>query len=316
MSHRGFTLIELLVVIAVIAMLVAILLPAVQQAREAARKSTCKNNLKQIGLALHNYHDTHGCLPMENAWARIPPTYSLKYLCGATVAILPFMEAGNAYDAYNHDVEYSHSLNEVMKEKMPPVYVCPATPEGGLPRVKDGFQTPDYAFCRNAFFGGGTVSNIYGAFRNNTSGPAKFSLIQDGLSNTIIAYESAGRREIYYLGQKMSDAWNNDQEDYNYRRWIGPTNSYGFPANSVMLNPADPSFQNYPDWENYGPIYFDGAPLVMNITNESAKPYGFHIGGLQIVFADGSVRFISEGTNTDTVQRLAAANDGLVTGEF
>ncbi len=315
MSQRGFTLIELLVVIAIIAMLVAILLPAVQQAREAARKSTCKNNLKQIGLALHNYHDTHSCLPMENAWVRLPPAYSLQYLCGATVAILPFMEGGNVYDLYNHDTQFSDPLNDIMKDKMPSFYICPSTPEGGVPRIKDGFQSPDYAFCRNAFFGGGTTSGIYACFRNVSAGPAKFGLIQDGLSNTIISYESAGRRNIYYLGTQMSEQWNSADDSFEYRRWTGPTNSYGFPANGIILSSTDPTWSTYPSSEG-APQSFSGAVITMNLTNQQAKPYGFHAGGVQTVFADGSVHFLSEGMHTDTVQRLAAANDGLVTGEF
>src|SRR6478609_4093851 len=96
---RGFTLIELLVVIAIIAILIALLLPAVQQAREAARRTQCKNNLKQIGLALHNYHDTFLCLPHRQGGTNGPdPTQNNRDETGGTVFLLPYIDQAPLYN--------------------------------------------------------------------------------------------------------------------------------------------------------------------------------------------------------------------------
>ena len=125
-SRRGFTLIELLVVIAIIAILVALLLPAVQQAREAARRSSCKNNMKQLGLALHNYHDVHSCFP--------PGSFGNANSSRATnwrASILPFIEQGPAYDQINFETGsfWGHSGpfsgNVVLQTLRVETYVCP-----------------------------------------------------------------------------------------------------------------------------------------------------------------------------------------------
>ena len=94
MTRRGFTLIELLVVIAIIAVLIALLLPAVQQAREAARRTQCRNNLHQLGLALHNYHDTHRCFPPE----RVYGNYEMSSI---STLLLPFLDEAAIYNSYN-----------------------------------------------------------------------------------------------------------------------------------------------------------------------------------------------------------------------
>src|SRR5213080_4240479 len=116
LRRTGFTLIELLVVIAIIAVLIALLLPAVQQAREAARRSQCKNNLKQLGIALHNYHDTHRTFPPEkvmqqltnslleceaptNSWDRVPGNWE--------ILLLPYLDQGPAYNQINFNVPYT-----------------------------------------------------------------------------------------------------------------------------------------------------------------------------------------------------------------
>ena len=138
LRQRGFTLIELLVVIAIIAVLVALLLPAVQQAREAARRSQCKNNLKQLGLALHNYHETHRCFP-PGGIANGAGLYHTSFL----FHLLPFLEFGNVYNQIqivgNSPVLFDttglsalRTTNyNVLKNFAPPVYQCPSS---SLPR--------------------------------------------------------------------------------------------------------------------------------------------------------------------------------------
>jgi prepilin-type N-terminal cleavage/methylation domain-containing protein len=165
--RQAFTLIELLVVIAIIAVLVALLLPAVQQAREAARRSQCKNNLKQIALALHNYHEVYGAFPPAYvADASGKPMHSWRVL------ILPFLEASPLYSEYNFSEPWDGPNNSRLLSRMPPVYACPS--HGNAP----GGTTTAYA----AVFGEHCV------FRG--SEPVKFMDIPDGLSNTLIVAEA------------------------------------------------------------------------------------------------------------------------------
>ena len=150
-TRSGFTLIELLVVIAIIAVLIALLLPAVQQAREAARRSQCKNNLKQMGLALHNYHDTHNSLPP--AWVDWDGTYVPPVRAAhANVAILPFLEGGNVEELYDYNERWDHANNQDLATVMPKIYQCPSTPGAGDVEPNSGFQTSDYNYIRSDWF--------------------------------------------------------------------------------------------------------------------------------------------------------------------
>ena len=118
---KGFTLIELLVVIAIIAILIALLLPAVQQAREAARRTQCKNNLKQLGLAIHNYHDTHGCIPIADVNGTSTPI-------SAHARLLPYIEQDNLYRLVDFNVPYNHVNNDLARNTELQGFRCPSDP--------------------------------------------------------------------------------------------------------------------------------------------------------------------------------------------
>jgi len=155
-SRPGFTLVELLVVIAIIGILVGLLLPAVQAAREAARRMQCSNNLKQMGLALPNYHDVHRQL--APGWADWDGVYSAPVTVQSAhvnVAMLPFLEAGNAEQRYDYDVPWNHPNNQAMATIMPATYQCPSTPGAGSPGP-GGFQCSDYCYVRSASTGSPT----------------------------------------------------------------------------------------------------------------------------------------------------------------
>lgn len=129
-QRKGFTLIELLVVIAIIAVLIALLLPAVQQAREAARRTQCKNNLKQIGLAIHNYHSSYGQLPIGRM-RHLDDVTTATFINanGWAVMLLPNMDQGNVYNTYNQNVPYYHPSNAAAIAVPLAVYQCPSTPQ-------------------------------------------------------------------------------------------------------------------------------------------------------------------------------------------
>ncbi len=201
--RRGFTLIELLVVIAIIAILVALLLPAVQQAREAARRSSCKNNLKQIGVALHNYHDTHNAIPPAYA-ASIQATGVLADPgptgWGWGVMMLPFIEQGALYDAVRPNTEPFHedfatagtpgAAQRVQLQQPIPTYRCPSAPGPNINNHRSNYGTSNYVAIYGAHSGAGTQTGAgNGCMFYNSS--INFRDLLDGTSNVIIIGERA-----------------------------------------------------------------------------------------------------------------------------
>ena len=130
---RGFTLVELLVVITIIGILIALLLPAVQAAREAARRAQCQNNLKQIGLGLHGFHESRGKFPYATYWPTAWTPEEIKLLgYGWATFVLEYMESGNAYDQINFDYGSNVNENAIAMKQFFPFYQCPSAPENAL----------------------------------------------------------------------------------------------------------------------------------------------------------------------------------------
>ncbi len=311
--RSGFTLIELLVVIAIIAMLVAILLPAVQQAREAARRSTCQNNLKQLGLALHNYHNTYERLPRVS---RAPYFGTVNIACGPNIALLPFLEATAVADLYNHNKKFSDVENLPLKDKMPRVFICPSSPNGGQPlsvpsnSTIDGFQTSDYAYMIGAIDLKGMANYSWqtlGMAMMQDGSWGRFRDVTDGLSNTLMAYESAGRTKWWVNNTEMSIQPN--WYDGIRECWSTYYPGNYFTQKTLVLDTTNPS----------GVVPTEPTPYVggiMNVQNYEASPYSFHPGGIEILLGDGAVRFVSESADIYNLSYMASANGGEVIGAF
>ncbi|REJ89129.1 MAG: DUF1559 domain-containing protein [Planctomycetota bacterium] len=299
-SPRGFTLIELLVVIAIIAILIALLLPAVQQAREAARRTQCKNNLKQLGLALHNYHDAHLCFP--SGWigvdTGIPTAHDGVNGVGWGAMILPYLDQSSLYNRLNSDFAIENPVNDPFRLNTLTVFQCPSDPkpdrfeieeEGSPGTVICELPTANYAACfgtveldgcENAPGTAPVASTGQclgdGAFYHNSL--VRIRDITDGTSNTFLVGERA----------------TNDQLGW-FTTWVG------------RVAEGEEAFQRV-----LGSLDHTPNDPVAHFDDYSSQ----HEGGAQFVLADGHVRFISENMNLFVYRAVGTISGGEVVGEF
>jgi prepilin-type N-terminal cleavage/methylation domain-containing protein len=293
-KHRGFTLIELLVVIAIIAILIALLLPAVQQAREAARRTQCKNNLKQIGIAFHNYHDTHTSLPAGYIYRHGAgkPNY------GWAVAIMPFMDQKNLYDQLqpgsiplkDRYKSGASATDKALLQTSVNVYHCPSDTGRDLATSVNFGSSNHFRVAYSSYVGCAGWSNTpgYPTHANDCGGLLwgnsylRFADCTDGLTNT----ELVGEREFRSHGATWVGAGRND--------------SYG--NNGTLRTLFRGAFQ----------INFDYAKAG-SPENVGKGQSSEHVGGLNILLGDGSSRFLSENSNmSGVVNPLVLRNDGKV----
>ncbi|MCR9115484.1 MAG: DUF1559 domain-containing protein [bacterium] len=291
MSRRAFTLVELLVVIAIIGVLIALLLPAVQAAREAARRTSCNNNLKQIGLALHNHVDVRKRLPEgyagndEYAWAAF---------------LLPFMEQTNVYkstDISGTNDTISGTSAAALANPIE-IFRCVSDPGPDLNPFYEGDPTSNYPGNQQVFTYQGTGSA--NTIADNSDG-MRFAEITDGLSNTILVGERDGFQSTaaLYIGRRVT-------------------------ISSVIGTAEWPINQNIPQAAKDDPTG-SSASLASNDSLEYRESFtSMHPTGAQFLFADGSVHFLSETIEstpdeeyTNTVyENLFNVSDGNVVGEF
>jgi prepilin-type N-terminal cleavage/methylation domain-containing protein len=308
-DRRGFTLVELLVVIAIIGVLVALLLPAVQTAREAARRMQCSNNMRQIGLGLHNFHDVNNCLPAGAVTSSAKPA-GVKFnipsnkLHGWAIFIYPFIEQKPAFDQYQFSQHWYHANNQIVREQYVATFICPSSP---IPRRLDSATTSGVAWRAAAADYG--VNNGVDAAKLNTLGLVdggtvmapngvmrvdelqRFSEITDGLSNTMWICEDAGRPQLYRA---------------NHQR-VGTSRASGASHidrdNEYILHGYNAAGTSNP------------GPCFVNCTNDN-EMYSFHPAGAMVLLGDGSVRLMSSNAQFKIVAGMITKGGGENVGSL
>lgn len=302
---KAFTLIELLVVIAIIAILIGLLLPAVQKVRDAAARLSCQNNVKQISLALVNYEGSFQRFPNSNTFA--PDT-----LHGWTALILPYIEQETVRNIYNRNSNWYASDNEVARKSKVKTFLCPSANESreGSSAISGVAGSP-FAGAVMDYTNISVIGQPLMAFLNYPD-PASYATtwrgimsstgssvnqITDGLSNTILIAEDAGRPEYWVKGKRVTN--------------LVPIS---FPAggNGVTIGGVWADHQKGFGVEG---TTADGltviGPCAINCNN-SFEIYGFHSGGANVALADGSVRFLRDSMPIKTLAALCTRAAGEV----
>ncbi|TWT32602.1 DUF1559 domain-containing protein [Blastopirellula retiformator] len=312
--RAGFTLVELLVVIAIIGVLIALLLPAVQQAREAARRMTCTNQQKQIGLAMHNYHDTFGSFPPAAVWlggTGNAPESGRDGNWGATWAlmILPFLEQNNLHAQYNFGNVARDTTNNLVTRQKPDAYLCPSHPTvtARLTQDYDGFAKTNYAvslgagrllnrsdFTNGARKGAFNVVGQYGAqFRDMTDGTSNSIMLSEIMNNTATSDDRG--------------AWG-----WNSGATFCGRNSTG---SEVVMTP---NTKTRMDASHYSSNQTNLTVYGQNSNPDAATAAGvaarsFHPGGVIMCLGDASCRFVGETIDATVYANAMAISDGNAT---
>ncbi len=303
-STRAFTLVELLVVIAIIGVLVALLLPAIQAAREAARRAQCSNNLRQLGLALQNYHDTHNRFP--GACHRDPWSGGNHRTGSVLVKLLPYVEQAAIYDQIDFNEDVTQWFFDNHRHTWIPAFVCPSDPRGsvhadraqsnygislGAQRMSSqgGWCTMYEGHVRGPSGHGSTNdgSQISGLF-SRFFWAANLAEIIDGTSNTIAMGEIRPM-----CGDHHEQGW-----FHGNSLWTATTAPINFPTCRGEQQYQANSCYAHNNWQ----------------TSQGFKSR--HPGGAQFVFADGTVHFLTETIDYQTYQYLGARASGQVVGSF
>ena len=279
-GRSGFTLIELLVVIAIIAVLIALLLPAVQQAREAARRTECKNKLKQLGLTVHNFHDTYNYLPSAYS-SPVASSADAKLNSNVFFAILPYADQAQIYNSTTDPVNTASTptlpANQNFVRAQPiKAFLCPSASiasDGNWPGRTD-WAIGHYAFNYMVFGGPATT--------NNWQPKRSLASITDGTSNTVIFGERFG-----IMNDGTANLWCHGGWNWAYMPIFGYNGNYNLPQSTPTQAQSTPGYTQTP-----------------------------HTGVMQICMADGSVRGLSVNARQPTWQNVILPQDGNAIGDF
>ena len=340
-GSRGFTLIELLVVISIIAMLIALLLPAVQQAREAARRAQCKNNLKQVGLALHNYHDTHGRFPFsclargactgttsENSSLGTASTIEpITLNARGWTMLLPYLDQGPLYNSYNMslpagDLTESGSTyrpgtafgnnDKVVSQKLT-VLLCPSDP--GDPYVTDPTASPPRWIISAADLSAG----IYPAKTNYD-----FSANAENIRRQCNRWQTLPIDRRFMFGMNDGAAMKHITDGTSNSVAVLETtlncqNGYTSPWGVSLFAPVGIDLTHSDGINSFIGYSWSVPPFAISpqkgVTHYSG-PGSSHVGGMHMVMGDGAVRFLSQNVDVSIRTRLARISDGEPLGEF
>ncbi|MCA9064507.1 MAG: DUF1559 domain-containing protein [Planctomycetaceae bacterium] len=334
--RSAFTLIELLVVIAIIAILIALLLPAVQMAREAARKTQCKNNLKNIGLALHNYHSTYQCFPITVGWNHGIEGSGRDSRQGAftdKVYLLPYLERDNEYKLVNvNDTPYCPGWlggNAAALSGTLPVFNCPSNPEPAA----DNRTSHTYAINNGVIYGrassrgvtwGGTKPNGLASYtgglwdvENNIV--IKMSSVSDGTSNTAAYAE--------FLPRQAADQGQSGPKTTQPHGWVGNSGMDADTLRQACLDATNIEWDRAPmRGAGWAWSFIGNGSCYAHTMNPNEKPclsfndtgdwfgdtlYGAssaHPGGVHVLFTDGSVHFVTENVDHGVWKAVGTRN--------